>query len=104
MQTAASDIARAQQEEAHAEFIRKMSADLASMKLSALQRRALSEGLAESEVQDAVDSGDPQSTLASLILACHPMEYEGVVWPELMEEGVPPVAAASTTGAFPYNP
>ena len=45
-----------------------LRAELAELKASALQRRAKSLGVGDQELDDAVDSDDPKSTLIDLIV------------------------------------
>merc|ERR1711969_65785 len=53
---------------AKAEALQALRAELSGMRLMALQRRAVAEGVDADEVDDAMESGDPKASLVALVL------------------------------------
>jgi 2-hydroxychromene-2-carboxylate isomerase len=58
----------------HERKMSALSADLQKLKPSALQRRAVSEGVDTAELDAALDSDEPLDSLVQLILAQHSMD------------------------------
>ena len=53
---------------AKAEALQALRAELSGMRLMALQRRAVAEGVDADEVDDAMESADPKASLVALVL------------------------------------
>eukprot|EP01047_Picozoa_sp_COSAG01_P027191 COSAG01_NODE_1786_length_9231_cov_19.575276_2_plen_405_part_00 len=55
----------------------KLKAELAGLRVGALQKKALAAGVSEEAVDDALEEADPKATLAALILATVPTTASG---------------------------